>query len=274
MDIDKYVLRSLPTPLPEHPLWDGIYSFPLRPANSRALVMLFFSLTLLALLGLGFNILIGILNEVSADASLGLGGSMVTTGARFVFRALFVFSVLASLFPANAFLIVAQSTGSGEDQMPWDVHTWYEWIGSLLYLGWAALVSAMLGLAVVTLLAMMFSLSPGAWWLLLGGISLVFFPVVIMSMMVGGSAFFVFHPHVFVRCVMRPLVPLFIYLNTLLFAVPCLMLGYWLIFDHVWFLAPLVGILWAVDWLCYARVIGRAGLVLCDDRTARRRRAA
>jgi hypothetical protein len=107
----------------------------------------------------------------------------------------------------------------------------------------------------------------------LAAVSSLFFPLIIMSMMVGGSALFIFHPHVLVRCVTRPLVPLFIYLNTLLFAVPCLMLGYWLIFDHVWFLAPLVGILWAVDWLCYARVIGRAGLVLCDDGSPRRRKA-
>jgi hypothetical protein len=274
MEIDKYALRSLPAPPPRHPLWDGIYSFPLRPANSRALVLLSFSLTFLALLGLGFHIVIGILNNIDADQSLGLGGDMVTAGARHVFIALVVFTFFASLFPANAFLVVAQGTGGGEDQMHWDVHAWYEWMASFLYMGWTGLISAMLGLAIVMLLATMISLSTIAWWLLLGGVSLVFFPLIIMSMMVGGSVFFIFHPHVLARCVTRPLVPLFIYVNTLLFAVPCLMLGYWLIFEHVWFLAPVVGVLWAVDWLCYARVIGRAGLVLCDDGSPRRPRRA
>jgi hypothetical protein len=238
------------------------------------LVFLSFSLTILALLGLGLHILVGLLSEVSADASVGLGGSMVGAGARYVFISIVVFTFFSSIFPANAFLVVAQGTGAGEDQMAWDLDAWYEWMISLLYLGWAALISAMLGLVVVMPLSMMMSVSWGAWCLLLAAVSLVLFPLIIMSMMVGGSVFFIIHPHVLVRCATRPLVPLFIYVNTLLFAVPCLMLGYWLIFEHVWFLAPVVGILWAVDWLCYARVIGRAGLVLCDDGSPRRRRAA
>lgn len=244
--------------------------------------MLSFSLTILALLGLGMHIVIGIVNDVGAHESVGLGGDMVMTGARYVFISLVVFTFFSALFPANAFLVVAQSTGGGEDQPTWDLSAWYEWIGSLLYLGWALLVSA-LPLVIVNALVKLVSrqvptdeagLSWHALWLLLGASSSVLFPLIIMSMMVGSSLFCIIHPHVVVRCITRPLVPLFIYVNTLLFAVPCLMLGYWLIFQHAWFLAPVVGILWAVDWLCYARVIGRAGLVLCDDRSRRRRKAA
>jgi hypothetical protein len=160
---------------------------------------------------------------------------------------------------------VVQDTGSGSDNVTWGTEAWYEWIGQLLYVLWAAAVSAAFAAIIVLPVAAVVSVPRLGWWLLLFAATSLFFPVVVISTMVGGGFWAVVHPRIVARFITRPLVPAALYANTALFAVPCLVLGWWLIVDHQFYLLPLVGLLWTVDWLCYARLIGRAGLVLTED---------
>jgi hypothetical protein len=257
---------------PAYPLWEGIYTFPWRLSNFGVFLSLFIGLTLLALIACGFHALFAMLYSIDPNAEWGVAGSLVSRGSRMVFVALCILTVLLSLYPAAYFFRVVEFTGAGADEVKWEYEPWYECVGKLLLLIWLAGCSAALSAPVLLVARVASGVPPLVWWGLLLVQVLIFFPLILLSAMAANTPWVPINPPVLLRLGLKPQAAAVLYLDTLLFAVPCVLLGYWMIVGLNWWLAPLVGVFWATYWLSYARILGRVGWILSGDDQRRRKR--
>jgi hypothetical protein len=70
----------------------------------------------------------------------------------------------------------------------------------------------------------------------------------------------------------EPATALALYLHALAFGVPFAVLVYWMLTEPFFSLAPLAGLFGASYWLSYARLLGRVGWLVTEERTGLRRR--
>jgi hypothetical protein len=262
LSLEEWVRRPAP---PRHPLWGGLYSFAWRAANVKVMISLVVTLTLLALFLCGLHALIAMLLGISPDAEWGLGGSMVSAGSRFVFTALCVLSVLVSIYPASFFFHALEATAAGSDDVRWEFDAWYECFGKLLFLLWLSACSGGLAAAVAWGIDMVTPLPRLTWWCLFLPVALFFFPITLLSTLAANTPWMVLNFPIMLQLLRKPVVALMLFIDTALFALPCLLLGTWTIMGLQPLLAPLAGIVWATYWLTYARLLGRIGLVLSQD---------
>jgi hypothetical protein len=251
--------------------WDA-YAFAWHPNNMRTLLLLFADMTMLALIACGFATLHNLVASMGPEEAMSSGGTFVLVGSKRVFGSLCVLAVLGSVYVAGCFVHVIQDTAAGAREVDWSNGAWIEFLGGFLRLLWVAACCAIVAAILLLPLTLAFGI-PKLVFILLQSIILLFiFPPVLLSTMAGGAAYVLIEPRLMGRIVQRPQVLLSVYLNSFLFYVPCVGLGYWMLSDVHWWLTPVVGYTWAIFWLTYARVLGRAAWQLSDDEPKPRRK--
>jgi len=258
-------------------MWEGIYDFPWRVANLKALLPLWFAFSFLALLAAGYHALFSFIADQAAKSDLGQTSFFmiaVRVGA-YIFAGLTFLSILSAVYPAACFLNVIEDTAGGNEDVKWESISVTECVGKLLYLVWVFGCSAAPPGAILEAVALVSPISRALWWMLVFTFALVLFPVCLLSTLAGASPWVLLEPRLLVALIRKPHVILVIYANAIFFGFPCLLYGYWTIYDYHLWLVPLVGLVWATYFLTYARVLGRAGWALSEieqDRPFRKRR--
>ncbi len=257
------------------PVWEGIYTFPLRFSNLGPLLGVTFTLAFLTLLGCGFRCVYLAITPKELEGLKGLVGAnpILLRGAFHVYIALVVLSFFACLYPAAIFLRIVQETAWGNDEIRWSREDWYEWITDFLYVLWVAGSAAALAGLVMLGVDRVVAVSRTLWWSGTVFVALFLFPLVLFSTMAGGSVWVVVYPPMFARLFRRPGLLAGLYVNALLFYMPCALLGYLAVVQLYAWLVPAVGLVWATYWICYARLLGRVAWVLVHgDRSEGRKR--
>ncbi|MGE3804533.1 MAG: hypothetical protein AB7K24_07660 [Gemmataceae bacterium] len=242
--------------VPDQPLFQGVLGFPLQGESLKPWVLVSLALMMLALIAVSFRALISILPE---DISNGFA-MLVYRGSWHVFTGLTLFAILFSFYPSACFLAVVQDSAAGAEEVQWPTDLWFEFAWKLLFMVWLALAS--LALAALLLAVLAPFVATLVWWCTVLALGAVLFPIVVLSTLVGGAPYVVFHHEVLLRLLRDPLTALVLYLYTIVILVPCLGLGVWIVAQTVWWATPWVGLWWGTNWLIYARVLGRVGWVL------------
>jgi hypothetical protein len=267
--IDEFEQEIAP---PARPLWDGIYNFPWRLDNLKVLISVWLGLTILSLSACGYHLLLQILASIPPEADMSIGAAMVSRGAYYVFKCLTVISPLVCLYPAAYFLRAVEDTAAGNDEIFWEDIAWYECIKKLLFLLWIAVCCAAVAGGALGIASLVLPIPRVLWWLLVILVTMLLFPLSFLSTMWANTPWAVVHPAFLARLFQKPQALVALYLNTVFFAVPCILLGYWEVIRLNWLLAPLVGFAWATYWLAYGRVLGRVGWVIAEDENKRRQK--
>ncbi len=252
-------------------LWLRTYTFPWRLSNIQVWVNLSIAMILLALFACGFAAVTWLMN--SSEGEL-IGLNLVLWRAvGHVFISLCVLTFLSCLYPAVCFMTVVEDTANGNDEVVWPDLAWYECLRSLVFLLW--IFGCCLVIAALVLLAISLILSPPAalWWAMAIVFALLLFPIPLLSAMIAGVPWVLMHPTLLLRLAVKPLAGLSLYVHTLVLMVPCLGLGFWMVWELHWWLAPIVGLVWSTCFLCYARTLGQVGWVLAsEERKAKRKK--
>jgi hypothetical protein len=222
----------------------------------------------LSLCATGFHALVEVLGGIPSGFQ-NVGAGLVERGSRHVFVCLFWLSILFSLYPAHYFLRVLEDTAAGNDEVKWEYEVWYDCIGQFLLLLWLGGCCAAVAGGVVGVLSLAFHPPVVVRLVAMLVLTLLLFPIVVVSVLVSGSKFVLVDPQVLVRALARPDVLGVVYLDSALFALPCVLLGYWVIWGYHLWAAPITGLVWAMYWLSYGRVLGRAAWVLGQADTRR-----
>jgi hypothetical protein len=251
---------------PARPLWDGIYDFAWRITSARELFTCSFCMTILAFCACGFRWLVGDIMEQVGEGGLWAPGfgAAVQGGAR-IFMALAVISFLCSLFPGACFIRIIESTAAGEDHVRWYQGAWFDFLKDLAFLVWILFFSAGPPGIVLAIARKTAPLPALLWWVILVGGTLILFPFFLLSTMMANVPWMLVHYRVLTRFFENPLLPAVLYLNTFFLGIPCVILGYWMATEHFsWFL--FTGIVWATYWMVYARLLGRMGWILTEEK--------
>ncbi len=263
-----------PTPAGQ-PLWDGIYNFPWQIGNLQVLVFLWIAFSLLALLFAGYHTLFSFISEQAGKGDLPETGMFMIAvrAGGYIFAGLTALAFLSALYPAACFLAVVEDSAGGNEDVKWESIAWTECIGKLFFLSWVFGCSAAAGAIPIMAVAVVVPLASEVWWLMVLGLALLFFPVVLLSTLSAGSAWFLIEPQLLTAYVRRPHVGAIIYANTAFFALPSALFGWWTIMDYHLWLTPVTGLMWSCYFLAYARVLGRAAWVLSESDEDRRRKS-
>jgi hypothetical protein len=250
--------EPMPVP-PVHPFLEGLWTFPFRPAMLLALFWL----------GIGFLIvgLLATLMVFCADeggpALLGIAiGAPLAVG-------LFLWS---GTYAANGFFAVVEETSAGADQIRWPSGGQLaEGFSKLFYLLWLGTMSGVVvGLPWLLLLN---AVDGGLWWTVLAVVPwTLLFPVFLFSSMAASSRMLLLEPHTVAAFFKKPRVALILVLASgALFASP-LALTFIALNGPNFLAAVFGGFLWAVCFILYARLLGRAGYVLMQGGRRRRKK--
>jgi hypothetical protein len=248
--------------------WLDVYTFPWQISNLWIWVLLTAAMMILALIFCGFAALIALMKEHEFSSA----AFFVWTCSARIFGGLCLLTILFSIFPAAYFLSVVEDTANGNEEVEWQDLRWYEamwkWILLLWVFGCCMAVSTVAVLCVRLVLPLPAVLA----WALTLGIAMVFFPISLLSTLIGGAPWMLLHPTLLARLAEKPLVTLSLYVHSGLLIVPCLGLGLWMVAERHWWLAPIVGFLLSTSFLCYGRALGQAAFVLAQDDRRRRRK--
>jgi hypothetical protein len=233
---------------------------------------LWFALSLLPAFISGLHALTYLLSSISPREGFMMAGDIITSFSRYIFVGLGFLTLLSSLYPAACFVMVVEETASGEDEVRWESTAWYEYAGYLVYLIWLFGCSAAIPTATLAIISLSMPIDPLIWWGVIGVFVMGIFPFCMLSALAGGAPWMLIDFPLLLRWFGRPHVVLALYLQSLMFALPSLILGYWVVIWHWIWLAPVVGIVYSLCWLTYARLIGRVGWALSQDNKDRRKK--
>jgi hypothetical protein len=244
-------------------LWLGIYAFPWRLSNIQVWINLSICMILLALWSCGFA---GVAWLMSSDEGQFVGMNLILWRAiGYVFISLCVLTFLTCLYPAACFMTAVEDTANGNDDVAWPDLAWYEFLRSLIFLMWIFGCCLVIAALVLLPIALMLSLPAALWWAGVVALAVLLFPIPLLSAMIAGMPWILIHPTLLVRLVTRPLAGLSLYVHTSVLMLPCLGLGFWMLWGPQWWLIPIVGLVWSTSFLCYVRALGQVGWVLVAD---------
>jgi hypothetical protein len=268
--MDEEYYRKAPPPLP--PLWEGIYSFPGRPENIAPWLILTVYLTLIACFLAWLYALLALVLGFGEETVLFGGGPIVLRGGLYVFIGCVVLTVFFSIHVGIYFSRVVEDTAAGIDEVGWPKEPWLDNLGKPFFFFWLLSVTAVLAFLVGGAAAFVI---PGRYWLIAWGALIWFlFPLPLYSTMSAGSPWMIFEPVILGRLLQRPLLLLFLYLNSLLIFVVCFAPAYPFIVHYTsyWWLTPIIGVIWSTMLLSYGRVLGRVAYALTREKKRPKKR--
>jgi hypothetical protein len=248
--------------------WLDVYTFPWQISNLWIWVLLTAAMMILALIFCGFAALIALMKEHEFSSA----AFFVWTGSARIFGGLCLLTILFSIFPAAYFLSVVEDTANGNEEVEWSDLLWYEALWKWLLLLWVFGCCMAVSTVAVLCVRVVLPLPAALAWATALAFALLLFPIPLLSTLIGGAPWILVHPTLLVRLAQEPLAGLGLYVHSVVFMVPCLGLGFWMILERQWWLAPIVGIIWSTCFLCYARALGQAAFVLAQDDRRRRRK--
>jgi hypothetical protein len=250
---DNDIPREPPPPPPAYPLFQGLYTFPWRPAN--LFVWLF--------LALDFSIVTGL---ISVMVFLWEAGGLAQVGIPLLAPVACVAFIWIGIYASNCLLAVVEETASGNDRVSWpEGANIIEGIGKLLYLLW------LLACCSIPMLAVWqsgVSISASAWWqrdpwwVLIAVPWVILFPLLFLSSLAANSRWALLHSKILLGLVWKPQVLLLIWVVPLALVGLCLYLGSRLFVRPNLWLAAGIGLAWSAALLIYGRLLGRAGWML------------
>src|SRR5262249_5547182 len=148
---------------------------------------------------------------------------------------------------------------------------WFDFLKDFAFLAWIVAWSAAPPAVILAIAGKTAPLPELLWWTTLVGGVLMLFPFFLLSAMLANTPWMLIHYRIITKFLEQPVAPLVLYANTFFFGIPCVILGYWMAKDHAgWFL--FTGIVWATYWMAYARLLGRMGWILIEDKRLGQRR--
>ncbi len=247
-------------------LWAGIYTFPFQLHNVKVWMILTICGIMLAFIACGFAGMTVLIASIPPGQELFGPARMIYQGGRYIYGALFIFTVIMSVAPSMYFVVAIEDTAAGNDEVEWPNDVWYDFVGKFFFMVWVLGCCAALATVFWLLLALVVPISGILWWALTLLTAFMLFPIPLYSAMIAGSPFVLIHPLFLLRLFQKPLAGLALYVHSLVLLVPCLGLGLWMVVSLSWWVAPIVGVIWATCLLCYARALGRVGYVLAEER--------
>lgn len=252
-------------PVPSFSLWRGILEFPFKVENLKVWLIMTFSMVFLAGAACAFAEIGALVVRVSEGREFS-GFTMIIYRASWsVYGSLALLSFLSSAFPSAFFLCTIEDTAAGNDEVDWPDGPWYECLSKLVFLGWIFGCCAALSTVFWLLAEIVLPIHGVFWWGLTLLSAIMLFPIPLYSTMIAGSPWTLIHTLFLSRVIEKPFAGVAIYVYSAIFMVPCLVMGLWLITTLTWWMAPIVGFLWAIFILWYARALGRVGYVLSQE---------
>jgi hypothetical protein len=213
----------------------------------------------LLILAIGF-MLLGLL-AASTYAMLQAGGMLAVVGTGALGMALPMLLILVGSHAASVFLDVLQATAAGNDEVGFGDYDWRVALFQFIRLAWIFSLS-------VALPGFLLSFCLGFWPALVFGPAT--FAFCLLSSLAADSWFQLIHGGMLQRFARKPDVAVVLYVYSLLLGGACMGMGVATV-QAIW-PAPFMGVTWAVCWLLYARILGRAGFVLTYEKRRRKRR--
>jgi hypothetical protein len=230
-------------------LWDGIYTFPWRPANLGVWFFLALNFSFLAVLVMAMVLLLAT-------------GGVVTIGVPLLIPLLGLGCFWTGIYASGCFLALVEDTAAGNDQVVWPKGGGLvDGLGRFLYLLWLggcgfipALVFWVAGGEVGSTedLTWVLSVMPG----------LVLFPVELLSALTADSWWILLDRRIVIGFLRKPHALMLVCLPALALIVPCLWLTRLVIIRANLLAALGAGLGWATFLLLYGRLLGRAGWIL------------
>jgi hypothetical protein len=243
---------------PARPLWDGIYDFAWRSANTKSFISCSLCLIILAGCACGIYHLSQNMEDIKKD-------SLAIMGAARIFAGLAFLALLFSIFPSACFMRIIESTAAGEEEVRWSQGVWFDFLKDFVFLVWILFCSAAIPAMGLCIAHSIEPLPLVHWCMFLVIGTVLLQPLFLLSTMMGNAAWMLIHPRVLQRFLQQPMVPAILYLNTVFFGIPCIVLGYWMMVDHPFLFPFFTGIVWATYWMTHARLLGRVGWILTED---------
>jgi hypothetical protein len=263
--MDEYYYRKPPPPLP--PLWEGVYSFPGRPANIAPWLILTAYLGIIACCLSWMYLLLGQMFGFGPETVLFGAGPVIVEGSFYVFKGLFILPIFFSVHVSIFFMQVLEETAAGNDEVRWSKDPWLDMIGKWISFLWLTLCSLVLAFVVDLGLVFLFPVPRLTWWCLLLVFTWLFFPIPLYSTMSAGKPWMIIEPQILLRLVQKPLVLVYLYLNVVVIFLVCAGLAYPFLvnFWSFWVLLPIISVTWSTAVLIYGRVLGRVAYALTQE---------
>jgi len=172
-------------PLPEPPRWtffSGVFQFPWYRNTLARWLCLSAGLLAWGELVVGALALVGVGGE-------GVGGIAIVAVGFMVLPIVWV-SVWTYSYAASCLLAIVQETASGNDLITWPEDTWRDRFWKLLYVGYLAVLAALAGAGVASLLEW----QTGIFWPALAITGCVLFPIILLSSLERDSTWAVLSP--------------------------------------------------------------------------------
>ncbi len=258
--------------------WSGVYDFPFQLNNVKVWLILTICMIVLAFDAFGLAGMTKlIISEIPEGQELIGVNPIIFQAGRYIYAALFLLTVIASIAPSNYFVVIIEDTAAGNEEVGWPGEVWYDFFGKFFFLVWVFGCCAALSTVfwLLTSLALSFAdlAIPGVlWWGLLLFSAGLLFPIPLYSSMIAGSPWILLHPMLISRLIQKPMAGLALGVHSVVLLLPCLGLGLWLILSLNWWMSPMIGLFWATCILWYGRALGRVGYVLAEEKTPVRRK--
>jgi hypothetical protein len=247
-------------------LWAGIYTFPFQLHNVKVWMILTMCGMMLAFIASGFAGMTALFDQIPPGKELMGPAMMIYRGSMYIYGSLAFLTLVSSLAPSAFFVIIIEDTAAGNEEVDWPDNVWYEYLSKVAFLGWLFGCCAAVATVFWALAAIVLPTERVVWWALTLTSAFMLFPIPLYSAMIAGSPWILIHPVLLLRLFQKPFATLALYIHTWLLVIPCVVLGLFLVVSLNWWLAPIVGVIWATCLLCYARALGRVGYFLAEDR--------
>ncbi len=243
-------------PPPKRPLWDGIYTFPLRGTSLYPLFWLWLGITLLALV---------VTNFLETEVLEGFGGvieAVKAVGLTLCFIGLMIFT---GSYGAATFLAIIEDTSAGNATVQWPSGSWKEWFWRLFFITWLVACCFVAAGLLHQLIRLLFT-PPTAVQVVLAWLPLLgLFPLFLLSTLSANSWWSLLHGPLLQKLGRHPQAAVMLFVHTALIGIPCLWIATVAVFGGYYSLAPVMGLVWAAGLLAYGRAVGRVGYVVRED---------
>jgi hypothetical protein len=258
--------ESISSRAPSLSPWSGVYDFPFQLNNVKVWMILTFCMIVLALDACGFAGMTVLIAEIPTGQELSGPARIIYDAGRYIYAALTLLTVIMSLAPSVYFVVIIEDTAAGNDEVDWPDEVWFDFLGKFFFLVWVFGCCAALSTVFWLLVRIVLPIPGVMWWGLILLSACMLFPIPLYSAMIAGSPWILIHPLLLGRMIQKPLAGVALYVHTMILLVPCLALGLWMIVSLTWWLAPIIGAIWATCLLWYARALGRVGYVLAEEK--------
>jgi hypothetical protein len=253
-------LDRVPTRIPTHPLWEGIYTFPWQPANLGVWLFLTLDFGMIAVL----ITIMGMIYEVREELEVSLILLVVpaTTLAWF----------WTGTYASGCFLALVEETAAGGHDISWpDGANIIEGLWKFLYLNWLSACCLIPGLA-FWVLGPHLEWADRAWWALPAISWVICFPLLLFSSL-AGARWVPLDWRVLWGLLRRPQALFLMYVPLVAAVTICGGLGIWIFLRPSFLQAAWIGLVWSAALIIYGRALGRAGWIITYEGTRKRPRA-